>query len=55
LAALRKQVISSIVDEELLIQQAQRDTSIKITDEEIADGVEQQVRKVRDNFTSELD
>jgi peptidyl-prolyl cis-trans isomerase SurA len=55
LAALRKQVVSSIVDEELLVQQAQRDTSIKITDEEIADGVEQQVRKVRANFSSELD
>jgi peptidyl-prolyl cis-trans isomerase SurA len=55
LVALRKQVVSSIVDEELLVQQAQRDTSIKITDEEIADGVEQQVRKVRANFSSELD
>jgi peptidyl-prolyl cis-trans isomerase SurA len=55
LDALRKQVVASIVDEELLVQQAQRDTSIKITDEEIADGVEQQVRKVRANFSSELD
>jgi peptidyl-prolyl cis-trans isomerase SurA len=53
--ALRKQVISTIVDEELLVQQAQRDTSIKVTDQEIADGVEQQVRKVRGNFNSELD
>jgi peptidyl-prolyl cis-trans isomerase SurA len=53
--ALRKQVVSSIVDEELLVQQAQRDTSIKVTDQEIADGVEQQVRKVRANFSSEVD
>ena len=45
----------SIVDEELLVQQAQRDTAIKVTDQEIADGVEQQVRKVRGNFTSEVD
>jgi peptidyl-prolyl cis-trans isomerase SurA len=52
---LRKQIIGSIVDEELLVQQAQRDTSIKVTDQEIADGVEQQVRKVRGNFNSELD
>ena len=37
------------------MQQAGRDTSIKVTDQEIADGVEQQVRKVRGNFTSELD
>ena len=54
-AALRKQVVQSIVDEELLVQQAQRDTSIQVTDQEIADGVDQQVRKVRANFTSEVD
>jgi peptidyl-prolyl cis-trans isomerase SurA len=54
-AALRKQVVSSIVDEELLVQQAQRDTAIKITDQEIADGVEQQMKKVRANFSSEVD
>ena len=55
LAGLRKQVVSSIVDEELLVQQAQRDTTIKITDQEIADGVEQQMKKVRANFSSEVD
>ncbi len=53
--AIRKQVVASIVDEELLVQQAQRDTSIKVTDQEIADGVEQQIRKVRANFGSEVD
>jgi peptidyl-prolyl cis-trans isomerase SurA len=55
LNALRKQVVGSIIDEELLVQQAQRDTSIKVTDQEIADGVEQQIRKVRANFGSEVD
>ncbi|MBA3659771.1 MAG: peptidylprolyl isomerase [Gemmatimonadales bacterium] len=53
--ALRREIVSSIIDEELLVQQAQRDTMIKVTDQEIADGVEEQVRKVRQNFTSELD
>jgi peptidyl-prolyl cis-trans isomerase SurA len=52
---VRHQVVSSIIDEELLVQQAQRDTSIKVTDEEIASGVEEQVRKVRGNFGSEVD
>jgi peptidyl-prolyl cis-trans isomerase SurA len=47
--------VASIVDEELLVQQAQRDTAITVTDEEIARGVEEQVRKVRGNFTSEVD
>jgi peptidyl-prolyl cis-trans isomerase SurA len=55
LELVRKQIIGSIVDEELLVQQAQRDTSIKVTDQEVADGVEQQVRKVRGNFNSEVD
>ncbi|MGI9041267.1 MAG: peptidylprolyl isomerase [Gemmatimonadales bacterium] len=55
LASYRKQVVSSIIDEELLVQQALRDTAITVTDQEIADGVEQQVRKVRGNFTSEVD
>jgi len=55
LQAIRKQVVASIVDEELLVLQAQRDTNIKVTDQEIADGVEQQVQKVRANFTSEVD
>jgi peptidyl-prolyl cis-trans isomerase SurA len=53
--AVRQQVVSSIIDEELLVQQAQRDTGITVTDEEIASGVEEQVRKVRGNFTSEVD
>jgi peptidyl-prolyl cis-trans isomerase SurA len=53
--SVRQEIVSSIIDEELLVQQAQRDTSIKVTDEEIANGVEEQVRKVRSNFTSEVD
>jgi len=55
LDAVRRQVVSSIIDEELLVQQAVRDTAITVTDQEVADGVEQQVRKVRDNFQSEVD
>ncbi len=55
LQALRTQVVQSIIDEEILVQQAQRDTTIKVTDQEIADGVDQQVRKVRGNFGSEVD
>jgi len=55
LRSVRQQIVSSIVDEELLVQQAQRDTSIHVTDEEIASGVEEQIRKVRSNFSSEVD
>jgi peptidyl-prolyl cis-trans isomerase SurA len=55
LEAVRHQIVGSIIDEELLVQQAQRDTAITVTDEEIASGVEEQVKKVRGNFTSEVD
>jgi peptidyl-prolyl cis-trans isomerase SurA len=55
LALVKRQVVSSIIDEELLVQQALRDTAITVTDQEIADGVEQQVQKVRANFPSEID
>ena len=55
LDSVRREVVSAIVDEELLVQQAARDTAIQVTDQEVADGVEQQVRKVRGNFTSEVD
>ncbi len=36
LQSVRQEIVSSIIDEELLLQQAQRDTSIHVTDEEIA-------------------
>ncbi len=49
------QVLNEIIDAELLVQQAQRDTGIKVTDEEIAQGVDLQVREIRGKFTSELD
>ncbi|HET8650220.1 MAG TPA: peptidylprolyl isomerase [Gemmatimonadales bacterium] len=53
-AALRRDVLNSLIDEEIMVQQAKRDTTIKITDQEVAQGVDQQVRKVRSNFNSEL-
>ncbi|HKV74351.1 MAG TPA: peptidylprolyl isomerase [Gemmatimonadales bacterium] len=53
--AFCRQVLSDLVDVELMVQQAERDTAIKVTDQEIADGVEEQVRQVRGKFQSELD
>ena len=55
LEALRKQVVQSIIDDELMVQEAERDTTIKVTDQEVADGVEQQIKKIRSNFSSELE
>jgi peptidyl-prolyl cis-trans isomerase SurA len=53
--ALCRQVVSDLIDGEVMVQVAQHDTSIKVTDQEIADGVDQQYRNVRQRFTSEVD
>ncbi|HVH11348.1 MAG TPA: peptidylprolyl isomerase [Gemmatimonadales bacterium] len=50
--AARRQLLSQMVDEELLVQQAERDTTIKVTDQEVQDAVEQTVQNVRKQFTS---
>jgi peptidyl-prolyl cis-trans isomerase SurA len=55
LATACKAALDRIVDVEVLIQQAARDTSIKVSDQEIADGVEEQIRNIRDRFSSEVD
>src|SRR6184192_2015145 len=50
--ATRRQVLSQMVEEELLVQQAERDTTIKVSDQEVQDQVEQTVQNVRKQFTS---
>src|SRR5213080_440997 len=47
-----REVLSQMVDEELLVQQAERDTTIKVTDQEVQDAVEQTVQNVRKQFTA---
>jgi len=53
--ALCRQVVSDLIEGELMVQVAQRDTTIKVTDQEVADGVDQQFRNIRQRFTSEVD
>src|SRR5213080_5374583 len=50
--AARRQILSQMVDEELLVQQAERDTTIKVTEQEVQDAVEQTVQNVRKQFAS---
>ncbi len=50
--AARRQILSQMVDEELMVQQAERDTTIKVTDQEVQDAVEQTVQNVRKQFAS---
>jgi peptidyl-prolyl cis-trans isomerase SurA len=50
--AARRQILSQMADEELLVQQAERDTTIKVTEQEVQDAVEQTVQNVRKQFAS---
>ena len=52
-AKMRKQVLSDLVDDELLVQEAARDTSIKVTDKEVIDAVAAAIKNIRDRYTTE--
>jgi len=52
---MRRQILDRLVELEILVQQAQRDTSIKVTDQEVLDQVEQTYQNVRKQFASESD
>jgi len=54
-AAVRRQILDRLIELELLVQQAQRDTSIKVTDQEVLDQVEQTYQNVRKQFSSETE
>jgi peptidyl-prolyl cis-trans isomerase SurA len=53
--AARRQMLSDMVDEQLMVQQAERDTTIKVTDQEIQDNVEQTVQNVKKQFPSTVE
>lgn len=52
-AAARKQVLLQMVEDEILVQQAERDTTVKVTDQEVLDAVEQTVKGIRGNYPSD--
>jgi peptidyl-prolyl cis-trans isomerase SurA len=53
--ALRRQVLETLIDEEVVYQRARRDTTISVTDAEVQGAVDQQVRDVRGRFTSDTE
>jgi peptidyl-prolyl cis-trans isomerase SurA len=55
LAALRRQVLQSMIDEEVLYQRARQDTSISVADGDVQAKVEEEARRVRAQFTTEAD
>jgi peptidyl-prolyl cis-trans isomerase SurA len=50
---MRHQILDRLIELEILVQQAQRDTTIKVTDQEVLDQVEQTYQNVRKQFASE--
>jgi len=55
LARLRRTIVEDLVSEELLVQEAQADTAIRITDEQVQRSVEEFLRRVRTQFRSDVD
>lgn len=55
LKTLKRQLVDSLITEELLYQQAQADTMVKVTEQETNDATDQVVRNVRKALPSELD
>lgn len=51
--ALARSVVDEMIDVEVMVQRAQRDTSITVADADLATTVEAQMKKLRDQFKSE--
>ncbi|MEO8200890.1 MAG: peptidylprolyl isomerase [Gemmatimonadota bacterium] len=55
LKELQARVLSDLIDGELLLQEAATDTTVRVTDEEVAQAVEARIRQQRRNIPSEID
>ena len=53
--ALQRQILEEMIDEELIVQAAEADTTVTVTDTEIQQQVEATIKNVRDQFPSEQD
>jgi peptidyl-prolyl cis-trans isomerase SurA len=54
-AALRHQVVERLIDDELLVQQAARDTMVKVTDQQVQSTVDASLKQTRSQFATELE
>lgn len=52
---LQQRVLTDLIDGELVLQEAVKDTSIHVTDEEVSQAVDQQIRQQRRNIPSEIE
>ncbi|MGE0554142.1 MAG: peptidylprolyl isomerase [Gemmatimonadales bacterium] len=53
LRSLRKTILSDMIDRELVVQAALKDTAIKVTDDEVTQSVDELYRNVRGRYPSE--
>jgi peptidyl-prolyl cis-trans isomerase SurA len=54
-AKMRRDFLERMVEEEILVQQAQKDTAVRVTEQEVLDAVEQTYQNARKQFTSEVE
>lgn len=55
LAAFKHQVLEQIVNEELVVQAAQKDTNVKVTDQQVQAEVDRQLKGYKSNFSNDYD
>lgn len=55
LMQLRRQILEQVINEELLLQAARRDTAISVTEQDVQAAADEGVREVRNQFTSDLE
>lgn len=55
LRELREQILSTLVEEELLVQAAETDTLVVVTDQQVQTAVDENIRSIREQYASELD
>jgi peptidyl-prolyl cis-trans isomerase SurA len=53
--SLRSVILDQMIDEQLIVQQAERDTTVQVTDQEVQDQVEQTYQNVRRQFATEVE
>lgn len=51
--ALARSILDEMIDVEVMVQRARADTSITVADADLANTVEQQMKRLRDNFKTE--
>lgn len=55
LVRFRRELLERLIDDELLVQQARRDTAIVVEDADVQRAVEEVMRRIRQQFRSELE